>query len=1055
MRPVGPSGDRAADMRSHFPASQQQQPLLRHKGGSEYDTSSGTSSVQPLQPVLQQSSAPAQQQSLQHHNSRASKAHHDITPAARIVSQNAQHQSTHPPRPMLQPAGLRPPLSQSSLARPAVPLPMPSLSQPRGSLLHRPLQTPLPPPQQQQQQQLSQFPAAGDGRSSGRASSGVRLGLQPRAAAQLPPPSLSLQQRPQFSAMMSHDAGQPALPPPPLSPPSSLASGKAPPAFGQHALGRSNQSSSPMHSATGSKPQPGFDNRQPGRGVIPGDSDSGPPASRIDPRQLPRPHSEGVPKEFETRVDGKHRRPPPTDRVIAVRDRGNASPRNIRLSLNKCPSNSSIRKLTGLPFAAAIQPLAVPGPEDDDIPVVESEEGPVRCSNCKAYMNGFMTFVESGRRFQCNLCGHSCDTPHHYICALGPNGRRLDTQQRPELCRGSVDYVATKEYMVQPPMPPTHMFLIDVSVMAMESGATAAICHAVSQVLPDIQGGDRARLAIATFDSTVHFYALRPQQSAPQMIVMPDVADPYSPAAAMLVVPAIESRSLALQLLASIPKLFEGTCLSEAATGAAISAAVSVLEGTPGGKLHVFMGALPRVGLGSLEARSPHGVAAVEEPLAVMAPQGKFFTDLGKHAADNQIAVDVFVMGSAAPCEVATVREVAAHTGGDLYHYSAWDSVLDSNLLFNDLRWNIMRPQVLEGVARLRVSRGLHVQSYQGAYRSRTVDDVDLPAINADQTIVATLEHNSKLTDDTEAFLQFALLHTTTSGERRIRVFNLGIPVSNVVGMVYSGADLETVLNVTAREAAAKLPVTSLPDTRARIQKQLVRALTQYRINVARDVRPGQLILPDRLRVMPLYTMCLDKLPCFRTDIPHDARAAWMAQLLTLPVSRTMGLLLGRMLSIHSLLAAAAATPSDSQPGLTLPLPMHGLNLSSKEIDPGGVYLWENGQEAILYIGQHAPVQMVHALLGEQPPTPALQQPGCPPRALPTLDNFESRTLHTILDSIRQQRSSFMRLRVVMGGDPGEAGFLSRLVEDRIGGSLSYEMYLCSVYKTVNAQIFE
>lgn len=37
-------------------------------------------------------------------------------------------------------------------------------------------------------------------------------------------------------------------------------------------------------------------------------------------------------------------------------------------------------------------------------------------------------------------------------------------------------------------MPPTHMFLIDVSATAMESGTTAAACNAVSQVLQDLQG---------------------------------------------------------------------------------------------------------------------------------------------------------------------------------------------------------------------------------------------------------------------------------------------------------------------------------------------------------------------------------------------------------------------------------------------------------------------------------------------------------------------------------------------------------------------------------------
>lgn len=41
---------------------------------------------------------------------------------------------------------------------------------------------------------------------------------------------------------------------------------------------------------------------------------------------------------------------------------------------------------------------------------------------------------------------------------------------------------------VQPPMLPTHYFLIDVSLAAVTSGATAAACSAVSQTLQDVPG---------------------------------------------------------------------------------------------------------------------------------------------------------------------------------------------------------------------------------------------------------------------------------------------------------------------------------------------------------------------------------------------------------------------------------------------------------------------------------------------------------------------------------------------------------------------------------------
>jgi Sec23/Sec24 trunk domain len=51
-------------------------------------------------------------------------------------------------------------------------------------------------------------------------------------------------------------------------------------------------------------------------------------------------------------------------------------------------------------------------------------------------------------------------------------------------------------------------------------------------------------VGIATFDSAVQFYALRPGQSAPQMLVVPDILDPYAPSASSLLVNAREARGL-------------------------------------------------------------------------------------------------------------------------------------------------------------------------------------------------------------------------------------------------------------------------------------------------------------------------------------------------------------------------------------------------------------------------------------------------------------------------------------------------------------------------------
>lgn len=67
-----------------------------------------------------------------------------------------------------------------------------------------------------------------------------------------------------------------------------------------------------------------------------------------------------------------------------------------------------------------------------------------------------------------------CNSPHavpgDYFAHLDASGRRIDIDQRPELIKGSVEFIAPAEYMVRPPMPPLYFFLIDVSISAVRSG---------------------------------------------------------------------------------------------------------------------------------------------------------------------------------------------------------------------------------------------------------------------------------------------------------------------------------------------------------------------------------------------------------------------------------------------------------------------------------------------------------------------------------------------------------------------------------------------------------
>ena len=116
---------------------------------------------------------------------------------------------------------------------------------------------------------------------------------------------------------------------------------------------------------------------------------------------------------------------------------------------------------------------------------------------------------------------------------------RLDYRQRPELMKGTVDFVVPEEYWAinppqgltlpyntheprktgsRPPKPMKYIFAFDVSYEAVHLGLLRSACACISRILFGGTGTDGETLdacfpsecsvAFLTYDSTIHFYDL-------------------------------------------------------------------------------------------------------------------------------------------------------------------------------------------------------------------------------------------------------------------------------------------------------------------------------------------------------------------------------------------------------------------------------------------------------------------------------------------------------------------------------------------------------------------
>lgn len=105
--------------------------------------------------------------------------------------------------------------------------------------------------------------------------------------------------------------------------------------------------------------------------------------------------------------------------------------------------------------------------------------------------------------------------------------------------------------------------------------------------------------------------------------------------------------------------------------------------------------------------------------------------------------------------------------------------------------------------ARVRLSQGLRLRNYHGTFHQSSPTDLELGVIHADSAFAVSFDHWSSrrgLNEREYAFLQCAVLYTTVSGERRVRVMNVALQVAALAGNVFRYADVDATVCFLAKE---------------------------------------------------------------------------------------------------------------------------------------------------------------------------------------------------------------------------------------------------------------
>lgn len=233
-----------------------------------------------------------------------------------------------------------------------------------------------------------------------------------------------------------------------------------------------------------------------------------------------------------------------------------------------------------------------------------------------------------------------------------------------------------------------------------------------------------------------------------------------------------------------------------------------------------------------------------------------------------------------------------------------------------------------------------------------------------------------------------------------------------------------------------------------RLTKSCVDMLHAYRINCASTTAAGQLILPESLKLLPLYVGALRKMPAYRSgsDVRMDERVAGLTKILGLSVAQSALLIYPRVYPVCPLTERAGRSTGVGD-NVLVPATVAS---SYERLAKDGIFVVDNGVMLWLYVCPEVTAEtlMDYFGVGTFQEVPQAFTNGLQPEA--SVSESLERAM-AIVQQIRKDRwrLPWMTLNLVLPGTPEEAKLHALFAEDRIAGEMHYVDFLCHIHKLV------
>ena len=368
------------------------------------------------------------------------------------------------------------------------------------------------------------------------------------------------------------------------------------------------------------------------------------------------------------------------------------------------------------------------------------------------------------------------------------------------------------------------------------------------------------RVGFVTYDKELHFYNLKSSLAAPQMMIVSDVEEMFVPILDGFLVKLSESKTVIETLLDSLPTMFQDNKETDLVLGPVVEAGVEALKAAKiAGKLFIFHTNLPGyLAPGQLKSRdADKKLLGTEKEKQVLTPQNDYYGALGKKCVEAGCSVDLFLLPNQY-CDVATLSDLVRKTAGQIYKYEFFMADTHGKRLCDDLRYAVDATAAFDAVMKVRTSPGIKPIDYLGNF-SMYGNDVEFAGLQRQSSLAVELKHEDKLNENGKVFVQMALLYTSLGGQRRIRIHNLSLSVCTQYSQMFASCELDVLINYVAKLACRSVAVSTPKSIKENLIQQVASILASYRKNCTNTPAKGQFILPETLKLLPVFSNSLLK----------------------------------------------------------------------------------------------------------------------------------------------------------------------------------------------------